>query len=99
MEWTFDAEIVEWRGPAPFVFARMPEELSDDVREAALGLAYWGQVPVTARIGGTAFDTALFPKDGVFLLPLRIAVRRAEGTEVGDVVVVRLSLRTRSARR
>ncbi|ROR95810.1 uncharacterized protein DUF1905 [Salana multivorans] len=98
MDWTFEAEVVEWRGPAPFVFARMPVDVSDDVREAARDLVYWGQVPVRARLGGAAFDTALFPKDDAYLVPLRVAVRRAEGTEVGDVVRIGLSLRTGRAR-
>lgn len=99
MEWRFDAEIVEWRGPAPFVFARVPVEVSDDLRDAARDLIYWGQVPVTARMGGTTFDTALFPKDETFLLPLRVAVRRAEGIEVADVVTIEFDLRRGQARR
>ena len=53
----------------------------------------WGAVPVEARIGGTAFRTSLFPKDGRYLLPLRDTVRRAEGIGVTDEVSVELQLR------
>ncbi|GAA3651291.1 DUF1905 domain-containing protein [Microbacterium marinilacus] len=92
MSWRFEAELIEWRGPAPFVFAPLPAEASADVKAAARGLMYWGQVPVVATIGATEFDTAMWPKDGRFLLPIKVAVQRAERVDVGDLVsaVVRL---------
>ncbi|WP_150460301.1 DUF1905 domain-containing protein [Nesterenkonia ebinurensis] len=93
MEWQFEAEVIEWRGPAPFLFAPLPEQLSADLKEAAKHLMYWGQIPVIATIGSTEFDTAMWPKDRQFLLPLKTAVRRAEGINLGDSVtaVVRLA--------
>lgn len=92
MSWRFEAELIEWRGPAPFVFAPLPVEASTDIKAAARGLMYWGQVPVVATIGATEFDTAMWPKDGRFLLPIKVAVQRAERIDVGDLVsaVVRL---------
>jgi hypothetical protein len=50
----------------------------------------WGMIPVTARIGGTGWKTSLFPKDGRYIVPVKAAVRRAEGLEAGDTVTVRL---------
>ncbi len=91
--WRFDAEVVEWRGPAPFLFAPLPPELSDDVREASRGLQYWGQVPVLARVGATEFATAMWPRGGCYLLPIRMQVQRAEGVGLGDDVAVELRLR------
>ncbi|GAA4188666.1 hypothetical protein GCM10022219_03200 [Microbacterium oryzae] len=90
--WEFEAELIEWRGPAPFVFAPLSSDVSEDIKEAARGLVYWGQVPVTATIGDTEFDTAMWPREGRFLLPVKVAVQRAERIDVGDVVggVVRL---------
>ncbi|MBF0815731.1 DUF1905 domain-containing protein [Microbacterium paludicola] len=92
MAWDFEAELIEWRGPAPFVFAPLPPELFAQIKDAARGLMYWGQIPVIARIGDTEFDTAMWPKDGRFLLPIKVAVQRSERIDVGDVVtaVVRL---------
>jgi hypothetical protein len=49
-------------------------------------------VPVRARIGATEWSTALTPRDGRYLLPLKAAVRRAEGLEDGDTVAVELSV-------
>jgi Domain of unknown function (DUF1905) len=43
-------------------------------------------------VGGTEFTTSLFPKDGGYLVPLKDAVRRAEGISEGDVVALRLTL-------
>ncbi|WP_309068544.1 DUF1905 domain-containing protein [Microbacterium sp.] len=92
MAWEFEAELIEWRGPAPFVFAPLPAALFTEIKDAARGLMYWGQIPVIATIGETQFDTAMWPKDGRFLLPIKVAVQRAERIDIGDVVtaVVRL---------
>lgn len=88
MDFEFSGPVVEWRGPAPFYFVRIPEEESADIKFAAKGLEYWGQVPVHVRINDTVFATALFPKDGVYLVPLKAAARRAAGIDVeGDQVL------------
>lgn len=85
MDFEFDGEIVEWRGPAPFFFVRVPEEESADIKFAAKGIEYWGQVPVNVRINGAEFTTALFPKDGHYLVPLKVAARRSAGIDVDQV--------------
>jgi hypothetical protein len=93
-EWSFTGEVIEWRGPAPYLFVAMTPEDSEDLREEARGLIYWGQVPVRVAIGGSQFTTALFPKNGRYLVPLRVAVQRAEAIGEGSIVevVVRLNL-------
>jgi hypothetical protein len=88
MDFEFEGEVVEWRGPAPYYFVAIPEDESEDIKVAAQGLEYWGQVPVVARIEDTEFSTALFPKDGRYLLPLKDAVRRAAGVALDDVLTV-----------
>ncbi|MFJ9313265.1 DUF1905 domain-containing protein [Pimelobacter simplex] len=95
MEFTFSGPVVEWRGPAPYFFVEVPDEQSEDIKEAARGLEYWGQVAVDVRIAGTDFRTALFPKDGRYLVPLRAAVRREAGLELGQVVEAALDLAPR----
>ncbi|MCD1267633.1 DUF1905 domain-containing protein [Microbacterium sp. MEC084] len=92
MAWEFEAELISWRGPAPFVFAPLPVDVSEDIKQAARGLIYWGEVPVIATIGDTEFDTAMWPKDGRFLLPIKVAVQRAERIDIGDVVAARVLL-------
>ena len=92
MEFDLEGPIIEWRGPAPYYFVRVSEEESADVKYAAKGLEYWGQVPVVVRIDGTEFTTALFPKDGVYLIPVKAVVRKEIGIEVGEVVAVALEV-------
>lgn len=92
MDFEFDGPVIEWRGPAPFYYVRIPEEDSEDIKVAAKGIEYWGQVPVRVRIGETEFKTALFPKDGLYLLPLKDVVRKAEGIELDQVVSVAMNV-------
>jgi hypothetical protein len=92
MDFQFEGPVVEWRGPAPFYFVAIPEEESADIKLAAKGMEYWGQVPVMVRIGKVNFTTALFPRDGSYLLPLKDAVRKSAGLEVDDVVAVALDV-------
>ena len=91
-DFAFRGPVLEWRGPAPYYFVAVPEEDSADIKFAAKGMEYWGQVPVTVRIGGTEFTTALFPKDGRYLLPLKDVVRAAEAIDVDQVLDVSLNL-------
>jgi len=89
----FEAEVISWRGPAPFVYAVVPEAVSREIRALAGQLSYgWGCIPVTATLGGTTWTTALFPKDGLYRVPLKVVVQRAEGVEVGQVRSLSLSL-------
>ena len=90
MDWRFEGEVIEWRGPAPYFFVAMSESDSAELKEEARSLIYWGQIPVRAVIGNTEFSTALFPRNGCYLVPLKDAVRRAEGIDEGDVVAVAL---------
>ena len=92
----FEGEAIEWRGPAPFVFVPIPPEPAAEIKDVSARLTYgWGVIPVLARIGGTDYKTSLFPKDGGYLVPVKIAVQRAEGVAVGDTVRIRLTLELR----
>ena len=91
MTFEFTGEIIYWRGPAPYHFVLLPEPHASELREVANELTYgWGCVPARGRIGDTTFTTALFPKEGTFAMPVKVAVRRAEDLELGDVVSVSL---------
>ena len=90
-EIVFEAVTIEWRGPAPFLFAPLPDEHVGAVRYAAMTESYgWGVVPVVATIGDTQFTASLFPRNGSYLLPIKIAVQRSEAVGPGDQVAVRM---------
>ena len=85
----FEGEIIEWRGPAPYLFVAIPADQVGEIRFAAHAASYgWGCVPVEARIGSTDFTTSLFPRGETYLLPVKVAVQRAAGAGLGDSVDV-----------
>ena len=93
MELEFDGDVIEWRGPAPFHYLVVPDDESDDISAVKQEFTYgWGVIPVTCTIGATTWTTSLFPKDGRYLVPLKDAVRRDAGIEVGDRLSVRMRL-------
>jgi hypothetical protein len=89
MEFEFSGEVFEWRGPSPFYFVRVPDDMALEIRAVSSLVTYgWGVIPATIRIGSTRWATSLFPKDGGYLVPLKDAVRRAEDLIVGDEVTL-----------
>jgi len=89
----FVGEVIEWRGPAPFYFVAVPASQVDEMRYAARMASYgWGVVPVRAVVNGTAFTTSLFPRNDGYLLPLKVAVRKAGAIGLGDRVTVEIQV-------
>ena len=89
----FDGPIWYWRGPSPFYFVTVPDDLSDALKTVSRSVTYgWGMIPVQVRLGQSRWTTSLFPKNGAYLLPLKVAIRRAENLNEGDVVTVRLDI-------
>jgi hypothetical protein len=89
----FSGEIIHWRGPAPFHFVVVPDDESAAIEAVSSLVTYgWGAIPVQARIGHTDFRTSLFPRGERYLVPVKDAVRRAEGLSLGDRVTVVLHL-------
>jgi len=52
----------------------------------------WGMIPVTVRIGNTEWYTALWPKEGAYIVPIKASIRKAERLEEGDMVTARLDV-------
>ena len=93
MELEFSNQMIEWRGPAPFYYVPVPPEQSELIRETARQVSYgWGVIPVLATIGRTEFTTSLFPRDGVYLVPVKNAVRLPEKLALGDTVTMTLEI-------
>ena len=91
MEFDFSGELWFWRGPAPFHFVTVPDEACEEIGDEAASVSYgWGMIPATVRIGQTEWQTSLWPKDGRYIVPVKQAVQRAEGLELGDMLDVHL---------
>jgi hypothetical protein len=72
----------------------VPDEQSRDLKAISGFVTYgWGVIPVHARIGKTEWQTSLFPKDGLYIVPIKASVRNAENLEECDNVAVRLEVR------
>lgn len=93
MSLEFSGDIWTWRGPAPYYFVTVPPEDCEVLRDLSKWVTYgWGMIPVGARIGKTAWRTSLWPKEGGYVVPIKVGVRKAEGLEEGDRVTVRLEV-------
>lgn len=87
MKLEFSAVIWEWRGPAPYYFVTVPEAEAGMIAAASELVTYgWGMIPVTIRVGATTFTTSLWPKDGGYVVPLKLDVRRSEQVDLGDEI-------------
>ncbi|WP_396599264.1 DUF1905 domain-containing protein [Frigoribacterium sp. R86507] len=96
MEFRFDADLWRWESRRAFyTFVSLPPDVEDQVLMVAGDLLRgWGSVRVEARVGSSTFATSVFPlgDENAYALPVKRAVRDAEGVGVGDTVAVRLRL-------
>jgi hypothetical protein len=91
MEITFSNPIWYWRGPAPWYFVTIPDPYSQDIKAISSMVTYgWGVIPVTVQIGQTEWTTSLFPKDNLYIVPIKASVRKAEKLQEGQPVTVHL---------
>ena len=91
----FESEVVEWRGPAPFYFAKTPPHVTEEIEKNAGHLSYgWGCIPVDVTIGNTTFYTALIPREGTYFVPLKAAVRKAESIKLGQIISIALNFKS-----
>jgi hypothetical protein len=91
MNFSFTGTIIEWRGPAPFYFIETPARYAPEIKAIAAEKSYgWGVLHAMVTIKNLTFKTALFPKQGTYLVPLKNAVRLPMALEVGDTVKVEL---------
>lgn len=95
--WHSDKALASWH------FLSIGGEVGDAIKADAiiarleLGLPKkrgWGAVKVRAAIGETCWQTSIFPGTGedIYLLPVKAAVRQAEGIIAGDMVTVVVNL-------
>ena len=98
---TYDFEAPLWRWEAKdeatsgaWFFVSLPFDASDEIEAVAGPGKGFGSVRVEVTIGDSTWRTSVFPstEQKTYVLPLKKAVRVAEGLEDGSTVTVRLSL-------
>lgn len=96
MHFTFTATLWQYSGDkATWFFVTVPNDVADDIEYLSHGrTGGFGSVRVEVRIGGSRWATSLFPdsKAATYILPVKKAVRLAEGVADGDQVDVELRL-------
>lgn len=89
----FESAVTRWEKRVDdWFFATMPEEISVELRELPAPPRGFGSLRVQARIGASIWTTSIFFDGGAFVLPLKKAVRQAQGISEGDVVLVDLDV-------
>lgn len=83
----FAATVWEHDGNAAWHFVSVPEDIADEIAERSAGRTRgFGSVRVEVTIGGSTWRTSLFPdaRRGTYVLPVKRAVRAAEGLVDGS---------------
>jgi Domain of unknown function (DUF1905) len=93
----FEAELWMWdaRRADSWTFVGLPVEASEDIRGLATGPRRgFGSLRVQVTVGGSTWTTSIFPDSvrGGYVLPIKRAVREAEGLDVGDIATVTVQL-------
>lgn len=95
MTYRFDAQVWLYEGEAAWHFVTLPGDVSDDIeaRSAATRRGF-GSVRVRVTVGETTWATSVFPDKAraAYVLPVKRAVREAEGIGEGSRVSVSLEL-------
>lgn len=89
--WRWDAE--DERSGA-WYFVSLPFDVSDEIEATAGPGKGFGSVRVEVTIGASTWRTSVFPStaERTYVLPVKRAVRAAEGLVEGTEATVRLSL-------
>ena len=90
------SEVTLWPGAqGAWHFAYVDKKRSEEIRKKYTGPHRgFGAVRVRVRIGKTVWETSIFPdsRAGVYILPLKAKVRRAEGIFAGDTITFTLNI-------
>jgi len=63
------------------------------IRERAKGLSYgWGVIHIHGEIQGIEFETAVIPKEKLYYIPIKDAIRKPLELEIGDSIKIQFNL-------
>lgn len=96
---TFTALCWLYSGKGAWYFVTLPADSAAEITYFSKALnggkrTGWGSVRVTVQVGKTVWQTSLFPdsKYKSYVLPIKLAVRKAENIIEGNPVKVRVSM-------
>lgn len=89
VRYEFETELFRWEARRDlWVFARLPDDVSEEIRLQPHPPAGFGSVKVMVTLGGSRWSTSVFPEsaEGAYIVSIKGSVRRAEGVGLGDRV-------------
>lgn len=92
---TFASELFPWEaGEGSWVFASLPVDVSDVIKDIVPVRRGFGSVRVQVRIGDVEWRTSIFPSTEMktYVLPIKKDVRRRRGIDIGDTVELELDV-------
>lgn len=91
IRYEFPAEVWQYAGSGGWYFVSLPLDLAAEIRENLKWQEEgWGRMKVTAEIGASRWDTAIwFDKNRkTYLLPLKAEIRKKEGLKAEERIRV-----------
>lgn len=93
--------LLGWRNPNGILatYLRIEGDAADTIRAHEIHSRIlrgkrrgFGSVKVEARTGESSWSTSVFPQDYGWFLPVKAAIRRAEGLQEGEKAQIELTL-------
>ena len=98
INFTFIGKCWLWQGKGTWHFITLPQDKSEEIKffsDNHFGKRRgWGSVRVLANVGGTAWETSIFPSGslGAYILPIKAEVRKKQKIAAGNDVQVLLQV-------
>ncbi|ADI28925.1 DUF1905 domain-containing protein [Methylotenera versatilis] len=98
INFTFIGKCWLWQGKGTWHFITLPQDKSEEIKffsDNHFGKRRgWGSVRVSANIGGTIWETSIFPSGSLeaYILPIKAEVRKKQKIVAGDDVEVLLQI-------
>jgi len=98
INFTFIGKCWLWQGKGTWHFITLPQDKSEEIKffsDNHFGKRRgWGSVRVSVNIGGTVWDTSIFPSGSLdaYILPIKAEVRKKQKIAAGDDVEVALQI-------
>ncbi len=89
------SKVVPYPGMAAWYFAYLDKKQAETIRKKhQTKKRGFGSIRVKVTLGKTKWNTSIFPDkhSGSYVLPLKSAVRRAEGVDAGDSISFTLEM-------
>lgn len=88
IRYEFETSLFRWAARRElWVFARLPDEIADEIRDMPLRRGGFDSVKIIATLGSSRWSTSIFPEpDGGYVLAVKKVIRVREGVDLGDRV-------------